>query len=133
MRLATVAGLPVLSAGVITYFDPVEARKSGLQFAMHGLHLRSRLGSATNVRLVRDHDEKKSGGFKTHRGVHDIGIELEFTQARRRIGSSRAHDGGIQNAVAVQENGTLDYLMLSHFVSLTFKSGCDTRRCQTTA
>ncbi len=51
----------MLSAGVVTYFDPVEARKSGLQFAMHGLHLRSRLGSATNVRLIRDHNEKESG------------------------------------------------------------------------
>ncbi len=124
----------MLSAGVVTYFDPVEARKSGLQFAMHGLHLRSRLGSATNVRLIRDHNEKESGGcFKTKRGIHHIGIEFEFTQARWWVGSSGANDRAIQNAIAVEKNRTLDYLMLSHFVSLTFKSGCDTSRCQTTA
>ncbi len=123
----------MLSAGVITHLDPVEARQSRLQFMMDGLYVRPRLGPATNVRLVCHDDEKKSGGFKTDRGLHDIGIEFKFTRTRRRVRSSGANDRAIQDAVAVEENRTADYLMLSHFVSLTFKSGWETSKCQTTA
>ena len=90
---------------------------------MHGIDGCPRLSSASNIRLVSDHDKEKTGLFKSGTTFRDVPIQLEFAELRRRRGKPVFHHGMIQDAVAIEKYRADFYFVLSHFVCATFSAG----------
>ncbi len=121
------------ATGVKTNFYGKEGGKFRAQFSVHRFDGFSALGAAPHIRLVRDHDQKKSGFRQLLAAFGNVGIELEVTEVRRRKREAIADHRAIENAVAIEKYGALTYLVLSHFVCATFSFGWLTKRCHTTA
>jgi hypothetical protein len=110
-------------AAVETDLDAIERGECLTEFGMDRLDCLSALRSAPNVRLIRDHDEKKSRVLQLSAPIHDVRIKLEFAEIRRRKGKPIADYRAIENAVAIEKYGALTYFVLSHFVCAVFRAG----------
>ena len=99
---------------------------------MHRFDRFARLRAARDVGLIRDDDQAEAGIAQL---VQRIGNSVQHFQILDVIGRMRlsiAHDGAIDDAVAIEKHG-FHHLVDSHFVSAAFSAGCDTSRCHTTA
>jgi hypothetical protein len=122
-RFSTGARFAMLATSMETNLDPIEHGQGRQEFRVYLLDLRARLRSAAHIRLIRHHDEKKSGGFQPCASLRDIVIQFEIGNGLRRIRTTTAHDWAIEHSVAIEENRAPLYLVLSHFVCATLSFG----------
>ena len=132
-RLSAIARFAVTLARMITNLDSIKQWKRRLHFYMHCFNRFATLRAAAHVGLVRDHDQEKIRCLKSRAAVRNVVVEFEILDAGWRMGSPVADDGPVEHAIAIQENCASRYFVLSHFVSATFRAGCETHRCHTTA
>jgi hypothetical protein len=122
-RLSAAARFAMLTTGMETNLDPIEHRQGRQEFRVYLFDLRARLRSAADIRLIRDHDEKKTCSLQPSTSFRDVVIQLEIRHAGRRIRTTIAHDWAIEHSVAVEKNRAPLYLVLSHFVCATLSFG----------
>ena len=133
LRFPAIARFAMAGAGVITDFDRIERRNGLAELPVHGLNQFAALGSAPDIRLVRNYHQDETRLLQLRAAVRNVGINLELLQRRRRKWKTVANDGTIQDAVAIEKDGGPAYFVLSHFVCAVFSAGCETSKCQTTA
>src|SRR6266702_931521 len=86
-----------------------------------------------DIGLVGDDHGKKA---RRAQALERFGHPRQDFQPVERSGRIRlavAHDGGIDDAVAVEEHRAPPAFRRYHFVAVCCSAGCDTRQCQTTA
>jgi hypothetical protein len=122
-RFSAEARFAMLATGMETNFDPIEHGQGRQEFRMHLVDLRVCLRPAADIRLIRDHDEKKSRSLQPRASSRGIVIQLEIGNGLWRIRTTVAHDWAIEHSVAIEENRASLYLVLSHFVCATLSFG----------
>lgn len=91
----------------------LDAGNLGYEFKeayVHRIDDSSRLIAATDVGLVRRHDEQISGGGELRAGFRDAGKEGELGEGLRWIGLSVADDLDVQRSIAIQKNRSAFFL-----------------------
>ena len=91
-----------------------------------------RQSAAADVGLIRGDYEKKTSLLEPGASFDNTGENLEFLQGRRRVRFAVTGEREVDDAVAVQEDGS-PHFVPSHLVRFTFSFGCETKRCHTTA
>src|SRR5262245_58956656 len=99
---------------------------------MNRIHSGGSLPASRDIRLIRDENECKSERFEHAQGLRRIRNYADFVRGPGRVRSSVSNDSLIQDAIAIQENGSIQRAD-SHFVSACLTVGCETSKCQTTA
>ena len=99
--------------------------------------------AAAHVRLVGHHHEQKACLLESGTGGRNLGENFKFHQTCWRIRLALTLQRPVDDAVAVEKNGTPDFglrtsdfglhRVLSHLVWPTLSLGCDTNKCQITA
>lgn len=130
---SAVARFAVAGASVKANFDSIERGEIRPQFGVHRFDRFAALRAAPYVRLIRDHNQKKSGILQLLAAFGYAGIKLKFAEVRGRKGEPVADHRAIDDAVAIEKDGGPAYFVLSHFVCAVFSAGCETSKCQTTA
>ena len=102
---------------------------------MHRLDGLEALGAAGHVRLVGDHQQQEAAVLEAGQRRRRTGDNFQLGGGRGRIGLAIAHDGAVQDTVAIEKDRARQAQAVtdSHLVSACFSAGCDTSRCQTTA
>jgi len=93
-------------------------------------------GTAGDVGLIGSDEQEEAERLQASQvagsGLHN----LHFFESGRRVRLAIAHDGLIENAVPIEEDGAHSRgqgFTDSHLVSARFRSGWETMRCHTTA
>lgn len=121
-RLAAIAFFAMASASVITDLDPIKVRDGLQQSVVDFFHDRPGLGSSPDIRLISDDHKEEPGGLQLRASFRHTSADFQLRRILRRIRLPFADDRLIENAVAIEKDGP-SYLMLSHLVWLTFRSG----------
>ena len=103
LRLAAGAGVGIR---VIANFDLVE-RKGRPQMIVHRFDNGTRLSTCADVRLIGRDDEMKAGGVQQLQRLRDAWQNIEILEPLRRIRLPAANDGAIDDAIAIDEDGSL--------------------------
>ena len=104
-----------------------------MQFQIHRFNRFASLSAAANVWLVSDHNQKKVRSFKPRAPVQNILVKLELLDVRWRMRHSVPDRSPVNYSIAIEKNGAFRYFILSHFVSASFRMGCEIHKCQITA
>ena len=119
---------------------------------MHSLNHSLFLGATSDIGLVGGNDQYETGRFQACTAFCNALEQCELPYRGRWVGFAVVYDRTVQGAVAVEKNSGPDWrrehvrrgksvrkqnqglvVMDSHLVWFTFKSGCETKRCQITA
>lgn len=123
LRFPAIARLAVAATGVITDFDCVDGWHSVPQFPVHGFDEFAALRSATDIGLIRYHNEGETRLLQFGAALGNFGIQLKLFQSRRWKRNTIANDRPVQDAIAIEKNGGPGYFVLSHFVCAVFSAG----------
>jgi hypothetical protein len=103
-RLPTLAGLAVRFTPVVADLNHVDRRQMTKERCMHSFDDRLLLGPATDIRLVRYHDQLVSGCLELRARIDHAIKQTKFRKVMRRIGPAVANDRQVQRAVAIQKD-----------------------------
>ena len=139
--------LPAIAFGralarMVTNLDTIQ-RQCLAHVSMESLHGFLARRPSTDIGLVGCDHEEKACRFELRARLQDTGQNLELFRARWRIRLPVANQSAIDDPIAVEKDGTLEFEIRtskfglhftpSHFVRFTFSLGCETNRCHTTA
>ena len=106
---------------------------------MHCLDNIPTLNTLSHVGLIGRDNQYKACVLQSKDCVGHTGKDFEISQTGWRIGHTGAHEGTVEDTIAINKNGTpcgygrAAWAVLSHLVSTSCSFGCDTRQCQATA
>src|SRR5690348_4901280 len=100
-RLAAGAAVGIV---VRANLDVVELQELP-QLSMNRVHLLARNSPASDIRLVGNENQRKSGFAQLAARFENAGQQPQFGQRRRRVRLAVADDGAVYHAVAIQKNG----------------------------
>ncbi len=95
-------------AGMIADLDSVGCDLPAQVF-MERFHGGLPESAASDIGLIRGHDEKEAGLFQFGARFDDAGENLEFLQGRRGIWFAVTGERAVEDAVAVEEDGFSSY------------------------
>src|SRR5262245_57345096 len=78
--------------------------KSRTQVSADFIHDFTLLRSASDVRLIGDHEKEKLSGLQTRQCSGRTGLDLELIRRGRRIWLAIANDRFVEHAITIQEN-----------------------------
>src|SRR5579862_7134672 len=94
----------------------------------------ARLCSSGYIGLIGHNDESKSRATKSANRIMDTRKDFKFRRPRRGVWPPAKHQSPVDDPIPIQENSPSGHRVTdSHFVWFTFRTGCETSKCQITA